>query len=61
MTPQLVQITAFVVILVIGAAYLVFLYASWNGFQQDRLTRDSKIDELLERIPRPKAARTEEV
>lgn len=56
MNPRIVQLTAFVVILMIGAAYMIFLYASWNQFQNDRMTRDSKIDELLERIPRPKAA-----
>lgn len=56
MNPHVVQLTAFVVILVIGAAYLVFLYASWHEFQQDRITRDTKIDQLLERIPVPKPA-----
>jgi hypothetical protein len=34
----------------ITAAYFVFLYGSWLQFQSDRGRRDSKIDELLDRI-----------
>lgn len=34
-------------------SYMLFLYASWHQFQEDRFTRDEKIDELLDRIPRP--------
>jgi hypothetical protein len=54
LNPKTVQVIAICCIITIGAAYLLFLYASWNQFQQDRATRDSKIDELLERIPKPK-------
>ena len=35
------------------ASYLLFLAASWNQFQEDRARRDIKINELLERIPKP--------
>lgn len=47
---------AIIMILAVGCAYFVFLWKSWQGFQNDRATRDAKIDELLERIPKPKAA-----
>lgn len=40
------------VLVLIGASYLVFLYASWHQFQQDKAVRDDKINELLERLPR---------
>jgi hypothetical protein len=39
---------------IITCAYLVFLYGSWEQFQQDRLTRDNKINELLDRLPKRK-------
>jgi hypothetical protein len=35
----------------ITASYLVFLYGSWVQFQQDRSVRDSKLNDLLDRIP----------
>jgi hypothetical protein len=37
---------------VITASYLVFLYSSWEQFQNDRAKRDDKIDELLARFPK---------
>ena len=42
---------ALVMIMAVGCAYFIFLWASWQQFQNDRTTRDSKIDELLARIP----------
>lgn len=39
-------------VVVATVSYLVFLYGSWVQFQTDRLTRDSKIDELLDRFPK---------
>jgi hypothetical protein len=45
---------AIIMIVAIGVAYFIFLWASWQEFQKDRATRDSKIDELLERIPKPR-------
>jgi hypothetical protein len=41
-----------IMIVAIGVAYFVFLYASWNQFQKDRGARDAKIDEVLARIPK---------
>lgn len=38
------------------AAYVCFLTATWVQFQSDRNTRMEKIDELLDRIPRTTAA-----
>lgn len=32
-------------------AYLIFLAGTWQQFQQDRVSRDTKIDELLDRLP----------
>lgn len=41
------------IITLIGVSYFVFLYATWIQFQRDKEARDSKIDDLLERIPKP--------
>jgi hypothetical protein len=38
-------------VVVMAAAYLLFLAASWNEYQNDRARRDEKIDMLLARIP----------
>jgi len=35
-----------------AGAYMLFLYASWQSYQKDRATRDARIDELLERLPK---------
>jgi predicted RND superfamily exporter protein len=48
-----VHLTAIVMIVAVGVAYFVFLYASWNQFQKDRANRDDKIDEMLARLPKP--------
>lgn len=50
-----VHLVALVMIVAVGCAYFVFLYASWNQFQRDRATRDDKVDELLARLPKPSA------
>jgi hypothetical protein len=36
-------------------AYLLFLAASWNQYQEDRSARSVKIDEILDRLPKKKA------
>lgn len=46
-------------IALIGVSYFVFLYATWLQFQRDKTARDSKIDELLERIPTVKKTESE--
>jgi predicted RND superfamily exporter protein len=48
-----VHLTAILMIVAVGCAYFVFLYASWNQFQRDRAQRDDKIDEMLSRLPKP--------
>lgn len=48
---KMTPVVACVAIAVIAAAYLVFLYASWHDFQQDRGIRDQKMDALLDRLP----------
>lgn len=50
-----VHVTAILMIIAVGVGYFVFLWASWQEWQRDRATRDSKIDELLERLPKPKS------
>jgi hypothetical protein len=37
---------------VVCAAYLTWLAAIWNQYQADRLSRNDKINELLDRFPR---------
>lgn len=49
---RLALIAAACMILMAGS-YLVFLTATWVQFQADRNSRTDKIDELLDRIPRP--------
>jgi hypothetical protein len=43
----------FLMILAIGGAYFIFLAASWNEFQKRNTVARDKIDELLERLPKP--------
>lgn len=44
---------ACIVIVCIGISYFTFLYKSWQAYQEDRLERDSKLNEILDRIPKP--------
>lgn len=44
------QLIAITVMVVAGAAYLVFLAASWNQMQADRVVRDRKINDLLDTL-----------
>jgi hypothetical protein len=50
--PKLTPIVATLAIFVMAAAYMLFLYVSWQTYQKDRHVREEKIDELLSRIPR---------
>jgi TRAP-type C4-dicarboxylate transport system permease small subunit len=49
-------IVAMAAILFMAAAYALFLWASWQQYQKDSENRTSKIDELLERLPKVAAA-----
>lgn len=51
--PKLTPIVAMVAIGVLVGAYLIFLYGTWNQYQNDRAARDAKIDELLDKFPKP--------
>jgi hypothetical protein len=51
--PKLNKIPPLIAIVAIGlmaGAYLLFLYSTWNQYQDDRAERDQKIDLLLEKI-----------
>lgn len=48
-----VRVIAVMVMLSIGAAYMFYLLKSWEQMQVDRITRDRKIDELIDAV-RPK-------
>ena len=50
--PKLPPIVAVCAIFLMAAAYMLFLYASWQSYQNDRTARDAKIDELLARFPK---------
>lgn len=50
--PKITPIIAVMAISLMAGAYLLFLYATWNQFQNDRASRDRKIDELLDRLPK---------
>jgi len=45
-------------IALMAGAYMLFLWASWQQYQEDRTKRDLKIDEMLARLP--KAAQPDE-
>jgi hypothetical protein len=49
---QLTPIMAICIMIAVGVAYFVFLAATWNQFQSDRRMRDTKLDELLDRLPK---------
>lgn len=49
--PKITPIVAACAIFLMAAAYMLFLYVSWQSYQNDRHSRDVKIDELLSRIP----------
>lgn len=49
--PKLTPIVACCAIFLMAAAYMLFLYASWQSYQKDRNERHSAIDELLSRFP----------
>lgn len=53
-SPKVTPLIAIVAIGLMAGAYFIFLYATWNQFQNDRAMRDTKIDELLDRLPKPK-------
>lgn len=59
MNPKIVQAVAIGVMLAIGAAYMFYLMKSWEQFQVDRITRDEKINELLDKFPKPRPATAE--
>jgi hypothetical protein len=50
---KLTPYVALAIIVGIGVSYFLFLAATWQQFQKDRMNRDTKIDELLDRIPKP--------
>lgn len=55
-----VKLSRFTLLLLAGcvvlmtAAYILFLTATWNQLQVDRLRRDERLDNLLDRIPSPR-------
>jgi hypothetical protein len=52
-TTKVTPLIACVAIMLMAGAYLVFLAASWNAYQKDRDNRDTRINDLLDRIPKP--------
>lgn len=46
--PPLIAVVA---ISLMAGAYFIFLYATWQQFQNDRALRESRIDEILDRLP----------
>lgn len=61
MNEKTVRLIAVGVMLAIGAAYMFYLVKSWEQLQMDRLTRDQKINELLDavRASRPAPVQSE--
>lgn len=55
MNPKAFQLVAISVMVIVGAAYMVFLVKSWEQMQIDRMTRDEKINELLDAVKGRKA------
>lgn len=42
-------------LVILAAAYIIFLARTWNAFQSDRQNREAKINELLDRLPKKEA------
>jgi TRAP-type C4-dicarboxylate transport system permease small subunit len=49
------MIVAMAAIMFMAGCYALFLWASWQQYQKDSENRTSRINELLERLPRPAA------
>ena len=47
---------AFAMVTLAGIAYFVYLVACWNQYQTTRAGMLARIDEVLDRLPRPEAA-----
>ena len=47
------QLIAVIIMVAIGAAYLIFLSVTWQQLQLDRSRAMSKIDAMLDRMPKP--------
>lgn len=54
MNSKYVPVIASVCIVVMCAAYLLFLTASWQTYKETRDIHEKKIDSLLDRIPVPR-------
>lgn len=47
---QIFRYVAIAVVVVAGMAYLVFLGMTWRQLQDDRITRNEKVDALLDKL-----------
>lgn len=55
MNPKYIQLACFVVVIAMGAAYLLYLVACWNQMQKDRSVRDTRLDQVLDLLSKRKA------
>lgn len=52
-TMKVTPLIAIIAITLMAGAYLLFLAASWSAYQKDRDERNTRINELLDRLPKP--------
>lgn len=52
---KITPLVACMAMFLMAASYMVFLYASWQGYQKERLYKHDAIDQLLARFPQAKA------
>jgi len=50
---KVTPLVAIIAMMIMAGAYLVFLISYWQQYQRDRSNRDDRINELLDRIPKP--------
>lgn len=52
-TPGMVPVAAVVIMTAIAISYFIYLVMTWRQYQKDRDTRDTRINEVLDRLPKP--------
>lgn len=50
-----------IVVIIMGAAYLIFLAATWTQLQHDRRASFARVDEILDRFPKAEVVKSEVV
>lgn len=52
MSPNLTPTVAICLMIAIGIGYFIFLIACWNDLQRDKKSRNTRLDEMLDKLPK---------